>query len=455
MLRSSLRFRLVLLFLTVEALSLLLFSFLLYSLLSRDLHAHHDEALLLTQKRLITFLEPAAQKNFRTFPDEIGSLNGAVEIRSKDGKRLLATMEFIQIAEDLPPLSFGAKQFQFSSIEGKSGATIRLLFTPLAGGNYSLIQASRLGDVKHTLERLKIILAILIPLVVVITSFGGYLMASRALAPVQEITNRAREIQAKNLDQRLDIKTSDVELQNLVNTLNAMMERLNQAFLSMQRFTADVSHELKTPLTIMAGTIEVALNQERNPLEYREAMQTVLDEINRLSRIVHDLLLLSSYESGKPNLKTERIDLADLIKKIVEMVGPLAEDKEIETVLRLNARPTILGDPSQLSQVVINLLDNALKNTPSHGRIEITLDNTNQTSVLTISDTGGGIPALELPNIFERFYQVDEARSGENRGIGLGLSIAKTIVEMHDGKISVQSKEGGGTVFSVILPNSQ
>ena len=448
----SLRFRLILWFLSIETLILLLFSFLLYTLLSRNLYSHHDESLLLSQRRLLSYFQPLADNHFRALPAEINILRDAVEIRSKDGAVILSTKEFEDISPQLPLLDLEEQDYEFLSVEIGSGEPVRILLTPLGNGKYYLIQASRLGDIKNTLATLKIILAILIPSVLAATSFGGYLIASRALLPVEQITNRAREIQAKNLDQLLDIKTSDVELRSLVTTLNEMMERLNRTFRSMQQFGLDAAHELKTPLTVMAGTVEVALNQDRSSSEYKEAMQTVLDEISRMIRIVNQLLLLSSFEAGKPDVYREPIDLSDLLHKIFELTQPLAEEKGIRTVFNVDSKVRILGDPGQVSQVFINLVDNAVKSTLENGSIQISLHTETGYATVKVSDTGIGIPSEELGNIFERFYQVDRARSGENRGIGLGLSIVKRIVQAHQGKISVESKVGQGTTFSVTFP---
>lgn len=448
----SLRFRLIVWFLCIETVALLVLSVLLYGLLSRNLYAHHDESLLSSQRRLLILFQPFVENDFKTLPEETAYLDSAIEVRAGDGTSILSSEEFRNIAEHVPALSLEKGESGFLSLETSSGEPVRVLVTPLSGGKYSLIEVSRLGDIRHTLGTLKILLATIVPMVLIATSFGGYLIASRALAPVAEITGRAREIQAKNLDHLLDIRTSDIELRNLVSTLNAMMERLNKAFRSMQQFTVDASHELKTPLTIMAGTLEVALNQDRSLPEYKEAMQVVLDEMNRMSRIVNQLFLLSAYDAGKPDLHKEEIDLSDLLQRMFELTQALAEDKEIRTVLQIDARPKISGDPGQVSQVIINLIDNAIKYTPRDGRIEITLNTRDTNAVVSVSDTGIGIPPVEIPYVFERFYQVDKARSGENRGVGLGLSIVKRIVEAHEGQISVQSEEGRGTTFMVSFP---
>ena len=448
----SLRFRLILWFLSIEAVTLLVFSFLLYGLLSRNLYGHHDESLLISQKHLLSYLKPLADDHFKALPSEFLALRDAVEIRSKDGAVILSTKEFQDISPQFPLVSVEEQNHEFLSVETTSGVPVRILVTPIADGEYLLIQASMLGDIKNTLATLKIILAILIPSVLLATSFGGHLIASRALLPVEQITNRAREIQARNLDQLLDIKTSDIELRNLVTTLNEMMERLNRAFRSMQQFSLDAAHELKTPLTVMSGTVEVALNQDRSSSEYKEAMQTVLDEINRMIQIVNQLFLLSSFEAGNPDVNREPIDLSDLLHKIFELTQPLAEEKGIRTVFNADSKVRILGDPAQVSQVFINLVDNAVKFTPENGSIEISLHTQTGNATVTVTDTGIGVPSEELGNIFERFYQVDRARSGENRGVGLGLSIVQRIVEAHQGKISVVSKVGQGTTFSVTFP---
>jgi heavy metal sensor kinase len=452
MIFGSLRFRLVLWFLCIETFTLIAFSFILYQLLSRNLYSHHDELLISNQKVLIEQMEPLSQKDFRFIPKELRNRKEPIELVSNQGKRIFVTDEFNKISTQVYP--FPLVHGRFFTVESQDHEPVRLLVSALHNGKYFLLQASWLGDIKHTLYGLKWILLLLVPLLLIATSFGGYLIATKALKPVEEITKRTQEIQARNLDQLLEVKTPDIELQNLVRTLNAMMRRLNESFRNMQQFTADASHELKTPLTIMAGTLEVALSRNREPEEYKEAIQVVQEEIRRLAEIVSELLLLSSLDSGKMNGTREQLNLADLLNNLRDLIQPMTSDKEIELILKIKDRPTILGDSHQISQVILNLLDNAIKFTDPGGRIEIALQLERDSAMITISDTGTGIAEQEMDRIFDRFYQVDKSRSGANepRGTGLGLAIVKQLVEAHCGKITVASRIGSGTTFWLQFP---
>lgn len=442
----SLRFRLVLWFLSIEALALILFSFLLYEILARNLYSHHDDLLLYTQKNLIDQIGPLVATNFSNVPADFYKRKEAFQIRSTTGKTILSTTEFQKISNNIASIPY--ENGRFITAEADDHEPVRILISSI-GGKYYLLQASWLGDIKHTLNQLKLILLILVPVVLAATSFGGYLIAFRALKPVDQITAKAREIQAKNLDQFLEIKTSDTELRNLVETLNEMMRRLNDSFRNMRQFTADASHELKTPLTIVAGTLEVTLNKTRNSEEYKEAIQTALEQIRRITEIVNDLLLLSALDSGKADSSRRPLDLSDLTTEICELIQPLISDKQITLSLCKDDKTIVLGDRTEMSQVVLNLLDNAIKYTPTGGSIAVKVRKENGSGVISVQDSGPGIPAEDLPHIFERFYRVDKSRSGDSGGTGLGLAIVERIVESHNGEIQVISKEGSGSLFTI------
>lgn len=446
--RISLRFRLVLWFLCIETMTLVFFSFLLYELLSGSLYSHHDEALTAKRVKLLSELELILNSG-RTLSEFSGQ--DQAEIVSSEGKLIAAGPGMDKIASLFPFEKYQhVKEAMFFTVEAEPNA-IRFLVTPHASGKFFLVQTSDLGDITHTMKTLKLILGGLIPLVLISTSFGGYVIASRALRPVERIIEQTREIQVKNLNRRLDVETSDLELRELVDTLNGMMSRLDAAFHGMQQFTADASHELKTPLTIMSGTLEVALTQDREIKEYKDTIQSALDEAHRMSRIVHELLLLSSLDAGG-TVKRVEMDLGDLCGRIFEMYEPLMEDREIRAELMIGNSPKIFGDPNRISQVLTNLLDNALRYTPQHGHISVDVGSRNGNAILQVCDTGAGIPATSIPHIFDRFYRVEKAGPRQDSGVGLGLAIVKRIVETHHGNITVQSREGQGTEFLVTFP---
>jgi heavy metal sensor kinase len=245
------------------------------------------------------------------------------------------------------------------------------------------------------------------------------------------------------------------ELGRLAATFNRMIARLQAAFERQRQFTADASHELRTPLAVMRGDIEIALRRERSSEDYRSVLTSNLEEIIRLSRLVEDLLMLARADAGQTVLQREPMDLAQLCAQVVEYLAPLAEVNE-QRLIYIPPETTPLsvhGDAQRLKQMLLNLLDNALKYTPAHGTIRLQLTPEDQQAQLRVSDTGRGIPADDLPHIFDRFFRHSRSTSDKTvQGFGLGLSIVKWIVDAHGGKIVAASTPGQGTTFTVKLP---
>jgi len=290
------------------------------------------------------------------------------------------------------------------------------------------------------------------PLAILGALFGGYLLARKALRPVDRMTGKAEQITAQRLDQRLDVANPDDELGRLAQTLNGMIERLQDAFGEIRRFTADAAHELRTPLTVLRSDAEIALRSDRSPEEYRRTLSSVLEEAVRLSRLTDQLLLLCREDAESPQAVSERVHLERLMGEVVEQLRPLAEDKQVALTLeRLDDLP-VSGDEWRLRQVVFNLLDNAVKFTPSGGQVFVRGIRTDRQIEIEVRDTGIGIPTEHLPRLFERFYRVDTSRSREQGGAGLGLAISRAIIESHGGDIQVTSCPEKGTSVHVRLP---
>jgi heavy metal sensor kinase len=287
---------------------------------------------------------------------------------------------------------------------------------------------------------------------VAIAIAGGYLLMRRALRPVDEITQSAERITSRNLNERLPAPQTGDELERLSVALNRMIARLDESFQHIHRFSADASHELRTPLTILRGELEAAAQQPLITPELRETLGSALEETERLSRIVESLMAISRLDAGEARVELEHFDLAELTSSATEQMRLLAEDKDI--ALRCDAERLVRveGDPARLKQVIVNLVDNAIKYTPAGGLVGVKVSATNGRAVLEVNDNGVGIPAEAAPHIFERFYRVDKARSRQMGGSGLGLSIVKAIVTAHGGQVKVESVEGGGSRFFVELP---
>jgi len=280
---------------------------------------------------------------------------------------------------------------------------------------------------------------------------GGWLVSGRILRPVGVISTTASAISATSLSERLDVSVVDRELVELASVLNAMFARLEAAFERQARFTADASHELRTPLAIIRSHAELALARPRTADEYRDAIDTCLRASSRMTALVDGLLMLARADAGKLDLRQEPIDLRSLVEEGVTLFRPLASSKQVALDACL-AETRIVGDPLRLEQVLTNLLSNALYYNHPGGRIEVQLGTAAAEVVLTVRDTGCGIPAEDQAHIFERFYRVDKARARASGGNGLGLAICKSIVEAHGGTLGFDSTPGAGSTFWVCLP---
>jgi heavy metal sensor kinase len=291
------------------------------------------------------------------------------------------------------------------------------------------------------------------PLVLVLASVGGYLLSRRALAPVDDITRAAQLITAENLSQRLAVAPAGDELSRLASTLNEMIGRLESSFRTISRFTADASHELRTPLAVMRTTAEVALRGPSSGEEHAGALEHIVAEIDRMSHMVENLLMIAKADSGEAQLQRKPVDVGAAMAEACEQASVLARVKGVELSIRLPERPvSIMGDPHALRRLFLILLDNAVKYTPGGGRCEVEVAADTGEVVGTVTDTGIGISNADLPHVFDRFYRVDRARSREQGGAGLGLAIGRWIAEAHGGVIAVDSELDRGSSFRVHLP---
>ncbi|MBI5826115.1 MAG: HAMP domain-containing protein, partial [Deltaproteobacteria bacterium] len=288
---------------------------------------------------------------------------------------------------------------------------------------------------------------------VVIASAVGYFLARKALKPVADIIDITRRIRAENLNERITISVPQDEIGRLAGTINEMIVRLGKSFNQIRQFTADASHELKTPLTILKGEMEVALRGRGDVEHMRAALRSGLEEIDRMNYIVRNLLELARMDVEREAAAPRGpVALDRVLEERVEQLRRIALDSGVEMSIIKVMDATVAGDPVRLGQLVFNILDNALKYTPRGGEIEASLETEGGNAVLRVRDTGAGIAAEDLPYIFDRFYRADKARTGGVGGAGLGLSICKEIVAAHGGAIGVESEPGKGSVFTVKLP---
>ena len=324
------------------------------------------------------------------------------------------------------------------------------------GPRYFVEVGASTARTEFTLRRVMVMLTVGLPITVSIAVGGGFALVRRALTPVARIARTAEEITQHNLNQRLpSLKTGD-ELERLSISLNHMIERLQETIQSSKRFVADASHELRTPLTVLRGELESLAQDTRLEDSVRDRLGSMLEEVDRLAEIVEALLALSRLDAGEGRDEWARFNLADLVSTTADQMALLAEDKGVRVICTDLRDVTVQGNQARLKQVIVNLLDNAIKYTPKGGSVRLRVTDEAGCGVLEFTDQGVGIPAEALPHVFERFYRVDHSRSREQGGgVGLGLSIVKSICAAHDASIEVTSVWGKGSTFRVTFPRAQ
>ena len=340
------------------------------------------------------------------------------------------------------------------NVELSTGDRARLLTMPVirAGHVIDLVQvAMPLRRTHQTLARYVETLLVLVPLGVVLSAVGGWMLARRALRPVDRMSQSALQISAEDLSRRLELRGTQDEIDRLADTLNAMLARLQAAFSGMQRFTADAAHELRTPLTALRGGIEIALRAERSPDEYRRVLASSIEEVDQLIRLAEDLLLLSRSTVGLEATR-QPVDLEPLCLEALEIGVRLAKGKGVTVSMGATSPAVVRGDAGALRRALLNLVDNAVKYTPAGGSVTISLEHTTAAATIAVEDTGVGIDPADAERIFEPFVRLDAGRNRDTGGSGLGLAIARSIVRAHDGTLEVDSRAGGGSRFTIRLP---
>ncbi len=371
------------------------------------------------------------------------------------------------INDELEEFSQGLPPGAFVDLRGPRDVAFRFPQGPLAppvgfrihhrefevnGERLELDVGAPLGDVRHALDLLRLLLWGMIPVVIAIACVGGAWLAGRALKPVQAVTDAALTISIENLSERLPVPATGDEIAQLAAVLNSMLARLEAAVTTLSQFVADASHELRTPLAVIRTTAELALRRERSPESYRASLQEVAGESERMTQLVEDLLALARSDAGAVEMPRTAIDLREVLADVsVEMNG-LAE------VLRVHVRTVfgeqaavISGNRPALHRLFTVLLDNALKYSRPGGDVILTMARGNGEIWVNVEDFGEGISETDLPHIFKRFYQADRARHAG--GHGLGLSLAQTIAKAHGAEIGVRSTPGKGTTFRVVFPD--
>lgn len=387
--------------------------------------------------------------NPRNFMIQIMDTTGRIVYRSDNlGKDSLHLPRvFIELAQDSVPHFTTISQVVRRSEDPQS---IRV---SIARSRSALIAAAYpVDEVRSLLEEFFGTLILLGPVVLVLSTFGGWFLARASLHPVDEITRTAKDITASNLSRRLQVPNRNDEIGRLSETLNDMISRLESSFERIRQFTADASHELRTPLTILTGELELALRTVKTPDQYQDVISSALQEVLRLSRVVEYLLLLSRADMSQISLQMEPMNLTEMLSDLADAATILGTPKNIYITYRNSEELYVQADHAKLYQVFLNLVDNAVKYTSEGGLISITQHRDGAFAEIRVRDTGIGISTEHQKKIFDRFYRVDKARSRELGGAGLGLSIVQWTVGAHGGTISVESEPGQGSTFIVRLP---
>ena len=458
---DSVRTRLTLWYAGVLAVSLIVFAILVYYAAARIFYARQDESLRSTAETVASAYvqELDEEGSVATANDVVLAQmvfpNRYVEVVDAEGRVVAWSSNLTGRPINVPPEVLGEARRQRIGYLAQSG--LRIALVPLSSDpkrqlGFAVV-AEPLKVIEEGLRRLRRDFFAGVPLILLLASLGGYFLARKSLSPIALMSEQTRRITAEKLSLRLDVPNPRDEVGRLATTINALLARLDAAFSEQQRFIADASHELRTPVAVLRGEAEVALGKEREIREYQEALTLIKDEAELLTRIVENLFLLARQPIATPSPVEEPLHLDEVVAECARAARVLATQKGVRlSISNSLPRVPLQGDDEMLKRMVLNLLDNAVKYTATGGEICVALAADNERARIVVTDTGVGIPPDDQARIFDRFYRVDKTRSRALGGAGLGLSIARLIAEAHGGMISVESAAGRGSTFTVELP---
>lgn len=445
------------------SISVLIISGIMYLRLKHQLIKEVDRFILDQTKELAEVLPRHANEavNFTKFESETMTRRYYpffFRILNENGKVFYSTKEFGDTGygsnDRVLVNAMSGKETREDVYSSERKRKFRIVSTPVYKEgklNYIIQLGTHHEFVKRSLNNFRENILATLPIILVLGSLGGWLLARKSLSPIGYIASKTQSITSRNLSERLTPRGTDDEMDDLIRTINGMIARLEGSFQRMIEFTADVSHELKTPICAMRGEAEVLLSKERTSAEYQEGLANFIEQFDHLNQMINNLILLSKFDATRVELRMAPLRLDLLIKDICNLFQVLAEQRGIALEIEAAQEMTVMGDKVRLQQLFTNLIDNAIKYTPE-GSIHISLERDEENVLVKVQDTGIGIPQEEQEKIFKRFYRVDKSRSRESGGVGLGLSIAEWIAHAHNGKIEVQSHVGAGSTFIVTLP---
>ncbi len=477
----NIRLRLTLWYTAILLLILLIFGVIVYIGLSRNLSASLDSQLQREAKQMVdAFNAGEIEESEEGYEDNESSEYGGRKIRlngieftlnylpeegvfwqilDSSGQSTFNTNDFRGATFETTTLNPNRAQLSFGTLANSTPIRAYTLPVTLEGNLLGFVQvAESYEPIQNVQRQLIILFGASLPFVLFAAGGGGWFLASRALAPIDRITRSAQEISADHLHQRLNLDLPNDEVGRLAATFDDMLARLDDAFERQKRFIADASHEMRTPLTILKGDVEVALNRSRSPEEYQETLEMVNQTADRLSALVEELFLLARADNNQIPFQTGTVDVVDLLYEQADHLQSRAAAKQVTLNLNTPDSLPLIGDRDKLVRLFLNLIDNAIKYSRFNDKVDIIATAQSEEVCIEIRDTGPGIPAENIPHLFDRFYRVDKARAHQasdgsgGSGAGLGLAIAHWLAQVHGGRIEVSSQLGHGTTFAVYLP---
>jgi heavy metal sensor kinase len=457
-LNLPIRARLTLLYCTVLGLSFVAFFWICDLGFRRSIEITVNDASrtnLEIVRRLLETAAPQGEANLGAELRELAGLwaNGALlEVADARGNWLIRSPRFMLADPSLPGASQSGLLFFTTNLDALQ-YRVAIERVESGGQVFEIHAAVPTEPFDQALDRFRIIEKEALPLLVLLTSLLGYWLSGKSLAPVNRIIQTAEQIGVQNLSRRLDVPKPRDELRRLTETLNAMLARIEASFQKITQFTADASHDLRTPVAVMRTTAEIALRRPRMESEYKAALARILQTSVETSELLENLLTLARADAGASNLELHPLDLGAHVRRVQEQGTVLAADKSLRITSQTPASPVwVRADAIAIDRLLLILLENAVKYTPSGGHCEIALSRSRDQAHIAVTDTGIGIPEGELDAIFERFRRADRARSRATPGAGLGLAIARWITQLHGGTITAECRLGGGSIFHVRLP---
>jgi len=455
MIIDSIRGRLTAWYTLVLAVVLIAAGMMSYAVMRRQMRRATDASLLTSAHQVASALQEEAAENRGILPVE-SAREVLTNFRDNDrpmiilganGSDFAASATPITAAVDRGALRQRIARHSFGLSSSKD--ELRLILSPLriGGGEYFLAIAQSLDEQKELLEQLRYAMLGTIPLALLIAAAGGYLLARKSLAPVAAMSAKARAIGATNLGERVEVTNPADELGQLAVTLNALLERLEQSFDSQRRFMAEASHELRTPVAILQGELDVTLSRDdRDAREYRDSLEIMRKSVQRLTRIVRDLFLFARGDAGQYPMRNERFYLDEVVAQTVQGFRTVAAERGVTLAEEHEHDLTMQGDEDLVQRMAGNLIENAIKHTPAGGRVLVRTSAANGEIRIEVRDSGSGVPAELRERIFERFFRVDGTH-----GTGLGLPIARWIAEAHGGRVWLERSDSSGSVFVATL----